>query len=304
MLQELNIAGITEQEKANIREKYRQQETQLIHAHNIQLGEAIVNGYGQAFSAIAGLMQTNLNNRVQKESESYQKNLESLENEKNKKLITDAEYTKKKKALDDKHKAEERKFKKEQFEITRAENLSRATMETALSILRASPDPFRMTFAGIIGGAQIANILATEPPAYADGGFTDKKVGVKDKGPGFLARINEKGTEFIVPNWQLQDPVVANLVDFINTRRVNKVVGFEEGGYSSAQKGSFIAGSEKIINSPNELKALLIQLNTTLEQLPSAIEKANLIIDFNNEHAYELQKKLNENQQTQKSALQ
>ncbi|XP_022836373.1 uncharacterized protein LOC111363748 [Spodoptera litura] len=302
MQQELNVAGITEQEKANIREKYRQQETALIHAHNIQLGEAIVNGYGQAFGAIAGLMQTNLNNRVQKESESYQKNLESLENEKNKKLITDAEYTKKKKALDDKHKAEERKFKKEQFEITRAENLSRATMETALSILRASPDPIRMTFAGIIGGAQIANILATEAPAYAQGGMIE--TGVKDKGPGFLIRVNEKGKEYIVPNWQLQDPVVANLVDFIDKRRVNKVSGFEEGGYSSAQKGSFIAGSEKIINSPNELKALLVQLNTTLEQLPSAIEKANLIIDFNNEHAYELQKKLNENQQTQKSALQ
>ena len=297
---ELQNVNLTEAEKANIRERYRQEEQQLVAQHNMQLAATIIGAYGQAFNAIAGIFQADLNNRTQKENENYQDEISKLDAKKEKKLITDKQYSIEKKKLDDKHAAEEKKLKKEQFEITRAENLSKATMELANSILRASPNPYAMAFAGAVGSAQIAQILMTEAPAYADGGFTDSKMGIKDAGPGILARINEKGKEYITPNWQLQDPVAANLVDYLDYRRQNKIVGYETGGYTAV---SSTAPASPMPAGNAELVSVLRNIDGTLKQLPKLIEQTNLVLDFNHEHANEVQKKLDENQQSKQNAL-
>lgn len=298
---ELQTVGTTEQEKANIRERYRQQEQDLVRQHNLQLGQNIIAAYSQAFNSIASFFQTDLNNRQQSENAQYQADIDKLEKKKEAKIINDKEYAKQKKILDDKHKEEERAFRKEQFEITRAENLSRATMELANSIIRASPDPLMITFAGIVGAAQIANILSAEPPAYEKGGFTDESKGMKDGKAGFLARVGEKGKEFIVPNWQLRDPVVANMVDFINHRRTNGIAGSTTEGPASMAIGQ--QSSPQSADVYPAIMQVLSEVNETMKQLPQKVSEAQLKLYFNNEDAHEVSKKIQENVQTKTAAL-
>lgn len=303
MLAELQVVGQTEQEKANIREKYRQLELELQKQHVLEVGQKIVQKYTEVFSSLASFFQTNLNNRKQAENDQYQQDIDNLNSQREQKIISEKEYNKQKKILDDKHKQEEKQFRKEQFEITRAENLSKATMELALSLIRVSDKPYMIPFVAAIGAAQIANILSAQPPAYEQGGYTEK--GMRDGGPGFLIRVAEKGTEYIIPNWQLQDPVVAQITEYLNYRRVNKITGDDNtGGIATARTSTPNSAPAQGGNISNEmLVGILTKMNTTLEQLPQRLSEAPLSLNFDNEDAYQVSKKINENNQTQKDAL-
>lgn len=298
----LDVEGQTEQEKANIRERFRQQELGLSQSHNKALANKIIAGFSQAFQAVTGLMGANINNRIQAEQTAYDKSIQGIDREKDAKLLTDKEYTQKKKEIDAKHKEEERKLKKEQFELNKAEQLANATMSLATALIAASKEWWMIPIISAFGAIQIGTILSTQAPAYEEGGMLSSKSNkVFDAGPGFMARVGEKGDEFIVPNWQLRDPVVANLVEYIDTRRVNRVTGFEEGGLTSQKS----VGS---MQSPNN-QPLIIQndnekLINTLDKLSSKLDNLEARIMFTHDHAYEISKLNSQNQQSQKSAFQ
>lgn len=298
----LDVEGQTEQEKANIRERFRQQESSLSQAHNKALANKIIAGFSQAFQAVTGLMGANINNRMQAEQTAYDKSIQGIDREKDAKLLTDKEYTQKKKAIDEKHAIEERKLKKEQFELNRAEQLANAAINLAGEIIKVVGTPWMVPLVAALGAIQIGTILATEAPAYEEGGMLSSKSNKKfDAGPGFLARVGEKGDEFIVPNWQLRDPVVANLVEYIDSRRVNRVTGFEEGGMTSQKSvGSMQSPNNQpfIIQNENE------KLINTLDKLSSKLDNLEARIMFTHDHAYEISKLNSQNQQSQKSAFQ
>lgn len=295
----LDVAGTTEQEKANIREHYRQQELGLSQAHNKTLANKIITGFSQAFQTIGQVFSASLNNRTQQEQNSYDKSIQGIDREHNAKVLTDREYAIKKKALDEKHAMEERKLKKEQFELNRAEQLANAAINLAGEIVKVVATPWMIPIISALGLLQIGTILSTEAPAYEDGGrLSTKSNKVFDSGPGFLARVGEKGDEFVVPNWQLRDPVVANLVEFIDTRRVNKVTGFEAGGMTSQKPAGGNTGGNITIQNDNE------KLIATLDKLSNKLDTLEAKVMFSHDHAYEIAKLNSQNQQSQKSAFQ
>jgi hypothetical protein len=103
----------------------------------------------------------------------------------------------------------------------------------------------------------------------------------------------------------LQDPVVAQITEYLNYRRVNKITGDDNtGGITTARTNTPNSAPAQAGNISNEmLVGILTKMNTTLEQLPQRLSEAPLSLNFDNEDAYQVSKKINENIQTQKDAL-
>ncbi|MEA5459095.1 phage tail tape measure protein [Arcicella sp. LKC2W] len=296
---ELSATDLTEQEKANIRERYRQQELNLTRTHNKNLVSTILGSFQQAFTAISGLLNSNINNRIQSEQNAYDKTIQNLEREKEAKILTDKQYSQKKKEEDAKHNEAQKKLKKEQFEANRAEQLANATMNLASQIIQVLAKPWMIPIVSALGAIQIATIATAEAPAFEEGGYTDNvKQKMYDKGPGFLARIGEKGREHITPNWQLQDPVVANIMDYVEYRRVNKITGFEAGGNTSTNS----TNSNPVFSQATSTESPM--LINVLTKLSDKMDNLEAKIYFGHEQAYEVEKLQKDNLQSKKSALQ
>ncbi|WP_042007910.1 hypothetical protein, partial [Capnocytophaga canis] len=92
--------------------------------------------------------------------------------------------------------------------------------------------------AGIVGalGAVQIGIIASQPlpekQSYAKGGYT-KGIGFTDNSGHEVAGVVHAG-EYVIPEWLLKDPQVANVAQWLESRRKgSSEEGFAEGGYTS-----------------------------------------------------------------------
>lgn len=112
--------------------------------------------------------------------------------------------------------------------------------------------------AGALTAAQIAIIESQEPPKFAAGGFvTQETLLPSASGRNFIA--GEAGSEYVVPNWMLNQPIIANQVAMMEAIRTNR--GFTQPGASGAS--SIGSGNNAI--SFGELAAAIQRLNANLE---------------------------------------
>ncbi len=148
--------------------------------------------------------------------------------------------------------------KQEQFEAERAGNIAKVTIDTGVAIVKALAEggpfagPALATIIGAMAALQIATIVSTPTPAFAEGGFTANGFtglqhqylsrsagGLLPEGP-FLATVNERGPEYFVPHHLLQQPAVARSVGIIEAIRTGRsaptstpAAAFAEGGYTA-----------------------------------------------------------------------
>lgn len=113
--------------------------------------------------------------------------------------------------------------------------------------------------------AQIAIIESQEPPKFAAGGSTDPYGFVTQStllpsvsGRNFIA--GEAGAEYVVPNWMLQQPIIANQVAMMEAIRTNRMymAGGSTGAGSQAGAGNNAMGFDG-------LAAAIQRLNYNLE---------------------------------------
>lgn len=162
------------------------------------------------------------------------------------------------------------------------------------AIAQAQSVPFPANLAAIATGvaAVTANIArakqvfsqAGEVPRYAEGGATgdlfQNNTGLPTFAPGgllatpTLAIAGEKGPEYIVPNWQLQDPVYANMVKVLEAGRRRGPKYYAEGGLTGENTNTTSDDLSTTINDfgleesdINSNFQILGQLSIVLEQL-------------------------------------
>lgn len=284
---------------ALIEEEFRQKREQLNQEHWMSDAEKIIGFYQQAFGAVTTLMAGDIQNRMLESENATNLALANLEKQKDGQVITSRQAAKEEKIIRDKADKEQRKLKKEQWELDKAGNISKIIIETALAVMKAG-GPLTPLGIGtmIAGGAGLAVAIAQKAPQYWVGGEVESinqnlPSLVKPSSTSVLAWLNEKGKEYVVPNWQLQDPYTNSMVQEIEYRRKNGIKGaYADGGFTDNSPHSMPGVAT---NNMAGLSPLIQQLGIHINNLGKILEqpiKAQAIIGEREIYQLEQEKNL------------
>lgn len=249
--------------------------------------DMVVGAMSNAFSQFAQLQQ-NLN---QKELATYTKNQEqqkqALLTRLNQGYISQAQYQKELKKLEEEAQAKKKELAVKQFQAQKAMNMMSIVANTATGIMRAYSDAGPIAgsvFAAIVGamGAVQLGIVATQqPPSYARGGYT-KGLGFKDESGQEVAGIVH-GDEYVVPQWLKKDPEVAQVVEWLEAKRLGQSPkGYEAGGEvaaNSQQEPQVRSSQHELPARESNLTEVLGKLNSTVEKLQEEGIEAYIVAD-------------------------
>jgi len=248
--------------------------------------DMVVGAMSNAFSQFAQLQQ-NLN---QKELATYTKNQEqqkqALLTRLNQGYISQAQYQKELKKLEEEAQAKKKELSLKQFQAQKAMNMMSIVANTAVGIMRAyEAGPIAgSVFAAIVGAmgaVQLGIVAAQQPPSYARGGYT-KGLGFKDESGQEVAGIVH-GDEYVVPQWLKKDPEVAQVVEWLEAKRLGQSPkGYEAGGEvatSSQQEPQVRSSQHELPARDSNLTEVLGKLNSTVEKLQEEGIEAYIVAD-------------------------
>ena len=249
--------------------------------------DMVVGAMSNAFSQFAQLQQ-NLN---QKELATYTKNQEqqkqALLTRLNQGYISQAQYQKELKKLEEEAQAKKKELAVKQFQAQKAMNMMSIVANTATGIMRAYSDAGPIAgsvFAAIVGAmgaVQLGIVAAQQPPSYARGGYT-KGLGFKDESGQEVAGIVH-GDEYVVPQWLKKDPEVAQVVEWLEAKRLGQSPkGYEAGGEvaaNSQQEPQVRSSQHELPARDSNLTEVLGKLNSTVEKLQEEGIEAYIVAD-------------------------
>lgn len=276
---ELENTELIEAEKAVIREKYRQQEKYFeMQKHLDQLnsvkekGEMVMGIANSVFAVELGLEERKKQEKMQKLQQEYEQG-----------LISKEQYEAKKTEYEQQSAKETAKIKRKQAQAEKLGKIFETVIATASAIMKAAPNIPLQVLQGVLGAAQVAAIVATPIPdfdsgtgsaggsapvvaqqapqgGYAEGGYTGS--GGKYEPAGIVHR-----GEYVIPNWLLRTPLVADFTSIIEGLRSQK--GYAEGGE--------VTGSSSITNISNTVQSpenqSFGQMTMLLRQILGAVSR-------------------------------
>ena len=249
--------------------------------------DMVVGAMSNAFSMFAQLQQ-NLN---QKELATYTKNQEqqkqALLTRLNQGYISQAQYQKELKKLEEEAQAKKKELAVKQFQAQKAMNMMSIVANTATGIMRAYSDAGPIAgsvfaaIVGALGAVQLGIVAAQQPPSYARGGYT-KGLGFKDESGQEVAGIVH-GDEYVVPQWLKKDPEVAQVVEWLEAKRLGQSPkGYEAGGEvaaNSQQEPQVRSSQHELPARESNLTEVLGKLNSTVEKLQEEGIEAYIVAD-------------------------
>lgn len=249
--------------------------------------DMVVGAMSNAFSQFAQLQQ-NLN---QKELATYTKSQEqqkqALLTRLNQGYISQAQYQKELKKLEEEAQAKKKELSVKQFQAQKAMNMMSIVANTATGIMRAYSDAGPIAgsvfaaIVGALGAVQLGIVAAQQPPSYARGGYT-KGLGFKDESGQEVAGIVH-GDEYVVPQWLKKDPEVAQVVEWLEAKRLGQSPkGYEAGGEvaaNSQQEPQVRSSQHELPARESNLTEVLGKLNSTVEKLQEEGIEAYIVAD-------------------------
>lgn len=245
-----------------------------------------VGAMNNAFNMFSQLQQ-GLN---QKEMATFTKNQEqkkkALLNQLNQGYISQAQYQRELQRLDEEADAKKKELSVKQFKAQKAMNMMNIIANTATGIMRAYSDTGPISgsvfaaIVGALGAVQLGIVAAQQPPSYAKGGYT-KGLGFKDESGQEVAGIVH-GEEYVVPQWLKKDPEVAQVVEWLEAKRLGQSPkGYEAGGEvkNTKQEAPTSENSVPAVGVPTGLTEVLSRLSTTVEKLQGEGIEAYIVAD-------------------------
>lgn len=287
MQQELDVKGITEEEKTNIARKYALQRAALEKNSYSQISQEAIQVFSQAFGQITSLLRQSLQNREDAENESYNQKVQKLTDAENSGVITKAKADAEKAKLEKKHNRELSIIKRDQAKIDKANNITQATINGLQAVLKgyATLGPIGGAIAqGVMSAltlASIAQIAATPLPkiegSYFDGGALPDVFNnpVDNKGGGLI--IGHPG-EYMIPAWIRQQPVFADIEPTIEYMRKTGR-SFDVGGPigSSPQNPKF----QQMLPITNaKMEELLTKNIAVQEMLIDRLQRIEVVVGY------------------------
>jgi hypothetical protein len=205
---------------ADIERKYRLERAALEHEDAKTRAEKALHHFQQAFGAIANIGRATLESKSIDEEQHYNDSIRRIDQEADRGILTARQHTKQKMALDKEHDKAQRKIKLDQFNLDKAANIANIIMQTALAVMKASPNIPLMVVTGVLGAVELGIAASQKPPAYDIGGsMPDSFMNpVDNKGGGLI--IAHPG-EYMIPKWIRQSPVFANIEPVIEQMRLS-----------------------------------------------------------------------------------
>ena len=245
-----------------------------------------VGAMNNAFNMFSQLQQ-GLN---QKEMATFTKNQEqkkkALLNQLNQGYISQAQYQKELQRLDEEADAKKKELSVKQFKAQKAMNMMNIIANTATGIMRAYSDTGPIAgsvfaaIVGALGAVQLGIVASQQAPSYAKGGYT-KGLGFKDESGQEVAGIVH-GEEYVVPQWLKKDPEVAQVVEWLEAKRLGQSPqGYEAGGEvkNTKQDAPTSENSVPAVGVPIGLTEVLSRLSTTVEKLQGEGIEAYIVAD-------------------------
>jgi TP901 family phage tail tape measure protein len=261
-------------------------------AEYYQKQEALTNAF---ISRADKLMDMQKQKNIDRRDAELKKNEDALNREDAKdkellkaKLISEDEYNKRHDALVKQKDARDLAAKKKAAEQNKKIAVAQAVIHGISSVMKTLAEysyPANIILAALdaaLVGIEIANIK--KAPAYAKGGFntqSDNPSGFVNQatlftksasGQPFIA--GEAGAEWIAPNWMLNNPATANIIEHLESIRQSKT--FAAGGSTSSQTTSNSSAGASI---PQMSVALFNEMRTLLQHLVNNGVQATLGFD-------------------------
>ncbi|MCO4303707.1 phage tail tape measure protein [Riemerella anatipestifer] len=249
-----------------------------------------------AFNRFAQLQQ-NLNEReMQRFTKNQDKKRKALLVQLNQGLISQEEYHKGIEALDTETAKKKSEIAHKQAVAEKAFNIANAIMSTALAVTKSLPNIPLSIAVGALGAIQVATIASTPLPekeSFAKGGYTGPGYGSPDKTGKRPAGIVH-GNEYVTPDWMLENPVVADTVEWMEAIRTGRIAlpkGYADGGFVTETTNPNGDDKTKVIYNQNtdpQLIAVLAQLKETISDIKEDGVEAYIV--ENAENGRKLQK--------------
>lgn len=268
---------------------------------NLNSTEGIIKGVSMAIQSMANAfqrfsqLQQALNEKeMRKFSENQEKKKKALLVQLNQGLISQEQYQKGIQSLEDETAEKKRQIQRRAAKAEKVANIANAISGTAMAVVNAlasAPWPFNLVLAGIVGAmgaAQIATIAAQPIPEFAQGGYTGNGIGNPDR-TGFRPTGIVHEGEYVTPKWMLQNPVVADVVEWmesIRTGRISQPRGYADGGLASAKSETIaskpLANIESASNDNAQLVMVLNELKDLVTDLKNKGVEAWMVEDAEN----------------------
>lgn len=237
---ELQNTELTENEKLLIKKK-AEEEINNVREENLKsAAQAVVAYFQQASDFIMEFSRIDTQKQLTREEDLKDQKLKKLDQELKVRKVSTKKYAEDKEKIELQYEEKSRALKNDQAKKEKQAKLLNAVMSGAAAVVEALPNIPLSIVTGVMAGINIATIAATPVPQFAEGGSTTGSISaggyLKQKGP-FLATFNEQGEEYVVPNYLLRDPVVADFVSIIESKRSGNYYGkaFQEGGSTTGQ---------------------------------------------------------------------
>lgn len=253
---------------------------------NLDTAEGKINAVGMAMQSLANIgsmyaeIQKNANEKELASFEQTQnKRKNALKRQLDQGTLSQERYNKEIEKMDTELANKKAEITYKQAQSEKAMKLFSAIGSTAQAVaqaLTAGPllGPILAGIVGALGAVQIGIISSQPLPAkqsYAKGGFT-KGIGFTDESGHEVAGVVHKN-EYVIPEWMLKDPQVANIAHYLENRRLGnrgQAIGnknsFAEGGWV-APTGNFSSSAEGEKFPPKE------ELGRVIERLADVLEK-------------------------------
>ncbi len=250
--------------------------------NNLDTTEGKIKAIGMAMTALANVgsmfaqLQKAQNEKELQNFTSYQeKRKKALKSQLDNGLISQEKYVKSVKKLDKELANKKAELEYKQAKADKIANIFKIVGSTAVAVSKAlTAGPILgPILAGIIGalGAVQLGIAKSQPlpqkPSYARGGFT-KGLGFTDE-TGHEVAGSVHANEYVVPEWLLNQPRVANLVDWLEAKRTKKISTYADGGHTTTNNLAENTGNK----TPDDNETNLITLTIVLNRLSAVLEK-------------------------------
>jgi len=213
----------------------------------------------------------------QKNGSIEKRNLKKLLDDKK---ISEEEYSAGVSKIDDDFAARRKEILTKQFKTKQGADAIDAAINTSVAVTRALATTGGVDLGAlaasmaVAGALQVAAILAQPVPEFVAGGstkganpsFTDNIVNYlgmqKPSSMASLAWINEKGPEYITPNWMLRMPELADTFGMLETVRLR---GYAEGGFTGSSVAVPAAPQAEKPDLTPQLIAVMTRLSAQLD---------------------------------------
>lgn len=204
--------------------------------------------------------------------------LTAIEKERDAELANGELTEHQKNAIRDKYEQKAKREKLKAWQADKRASIASAVIAGALAVIKAMPNVPLAVASGIAATAAVAAIVATKPPAFAKGGFSDtdpegfvsRDTTFKKSASGRPFRAGEAGREWIAPNWMLKNPRTANIIGMLETARRER--SFAMGGYNAPAP---------IINTPQTNVTVDLQpLLSEMKQNTKAVSQLKLNLNY------------------------